>query len=148
MAQVITGSNYNLPLTAAPTVDSQTSQANLADLMVSQTSPEELSAAYSRVESRCVQSMSRCVSPVSSQYSNYSSQSSSPVSETFDGSPFGSTAAMVPQNFPQTPGFGSYGGGYGSQSVGSAHPVSSGAWAWSGQVYPQHVVHRSYSCRW
>lgn len=68
-----------------PYVDEETSQANLTDLMASQSSPEDLEAAYTRVESRCVQAVSRSVSPCNSQRnSRYSPEYPSPVSATFN----------------------------------------------------------------
>ena len=52
--------------------------------MASQSSPEDLDAAYMRVESRCVQAVSRSVSPCSSQRSSmYSPEYPSPISATF-----------------------------------------------------------------
>lgn len=73
-----------LPVQALPYVDEETSQANLADLMASQSSPEVLEAAYDRVEGRCNQAASRSVSPCSSQRSSmYSQAYPSPVSATF-----------------------------------------------------------------
>src|SRR2546423_12635659 len=78
-----------LPVKALPYADEVTSQTNLADLMASQTSPEDLEAAYERVETRCAEAASRSVSPCSSQRSSIYSQSyPSPVSATFgDQSP-------------------------------------------------------------
>ena len=52
-------------LATTSSIDEQTSQTNLADLMASQSSPVQLNAAYDRAESRCLQSMSRPPSPCS-----------------------------------------------------------------------------------
>lgn len=46
------------------TIDEQTSQTNLIDLMSSQSSPAEIDAAYDRAETRCLQSISRPPSPL------------------------------------------------------------------------------------
>ena len=91
-----------VPVASLPYVDEETSQANLADLMASQSSPEELEAAYERVESRCVQAVSRNVSPSSSQRSSlYSPEYPSPVSPTFGSqvplpTAFGFSSSQVP----------------------------------------------------
>jgi hypothetical protein len=60
---MVTAPTYGLSSTAS-TIDEQTSQTNLVDLMSSQSSPAALDAAYDRAETRCLQSISRPPSPL------------------------------------------------------------------------------------
>ena len=135
-----------------PAVDAQTSQMNIADLMASQSSPEELNAAYARVETRCAQSISRSPSPCPSQYSNYTSQCPSPISPTFSPGPFASPAITY-QDHSKDFGLGTYGNGFASP-VECNTPAMTGGWVWGNQVKPQTYdpyqpnIGRSASCRW
>jgi len=138
--------NYNSPLAIGPTVDEYTSQTNMADLIASQSSPEELEAAYARVESRCVQSISRNASPCNSQYS---SQCNTPVSATFPQNLFGSKEALLQPNYYQYEDSLS---GYGDDSR-SMTQVNNGTWEWANYAEPYSNKHhsslgRSASCRW
>lgn len=152
--------NYNIPLSVTPCIDDQTSQTNFADLMASQSSPEEIAASYARAESRCADSISRCSSPTSSQYSAYSSECPTPTSPSFSSDPFGSSLALsqpgMSQNFGYGPNEGElYGDIFVPKANNNIASIDSGGWAWGGEVYPQvpdsHFTGnfaRSRSCRW
>ena len=105
--------------------------------MASQSSPEELDAAYTRVESRCAESISRCASPCNSQYgySNYSSECPTPVSPTFSQPTFPSI--VIPnQDYSTGLGFTPYGNGS-TSAVECTGTETSGGWGWGNQVVPQ-----------
>jgi hypothetical protein len=155
-AQAIASSSYGYPLAIVQSVDEQTSQINVADLMASQSSPEELDAAYTRVESRCAESISRSASPCNSQYSysNYSSECPTPVSPTFS-QPAIPSIVIPNQGYSTGIGFGPYGNG--STSAIECECVGTGTsdgWGWGNQVEPQVSdpynpnLGRSASCRW
>jgi len=156
--QSMAATNYNAPVAMSPCVDEQTSQTNFADLMVSQSSSEEIAAAFARAESRCAESISRCASPAYSQYSSYSSECPTPTSPTFSSDPFGSSMALSPTGMSQNFGYGSEGGSYANsfspKPSGYFTSIDTGGWAWGGQVYPQtsdpftRNFSRSRSCRW
>lgn len=142
VARMLGGANYYVP----PILDDQTSQTNVADLLASQSSPDELSAAYARVEARCVQSISRNNSPCNSQYS---SECNSPVSPTFSEPMFGSKTALVQQDYCQV----------NSEFMGCGDNLDdttrdgNGSWGWSyymnsysDSYHP--TIGRSASCRW
>jgi hypothetical protein len=128
-----------LPLGIIPYLDDATSQTNMADLVASQSSSEELRAAYARVENRCVEAISRSVSPCGSSHaSGYSvySECSSPVSPTFsDQVPFASVFS-VPQQALSSAAVsdGSYGDGSGVLVRGNFSAVDSGGWVWGDQL--------------
>jgi hypothetical protein len=154
-AQAIASSSFGYPLLTVPSVDAQTSQTNIVDLMSSQSSPEELNAAYSRVETRCAQSLSRSPSPCISQYSNYSNCSSecpTPTSPTFGENPFASPIISC-QDQSQDFGFGPYNGGPASPTKDIAQGMTE-LWGWGNQVDQQSYnsyqpsIGRSTSCRW
>jgi hypothetical protein len=155
-------SNFNLPMT--PYVDEQTSQMNFEELVASQSSPEEFEAAYTRAETRSLESMSRCASPTGSQYSSYSSECPTPTSPTFGQNPFDSNYNLL-QPGPFNPfdhgscGYGPYGSGVYGQSFGpnSANPMGgagAGNGGWGEQAYVPTAdpyvptFGRSRSCRW
>ena len=152
--------NYTTPFALSPCIDEQASQANFNDLMVSQSSPEEIVASYARAEGRCADSISRCASPASSHYSAYSSECPTPTSPTFSSDPFGSSMALSqsyvsPQNFEYgSSDGGSYGDSFGYKPISNVASVDSGGWAWGGEVYRQPsdpftgTIARSRSCRW
>lgn len=64
---MIAASNFGFQPAMIPSLDEVTSQTNLEDLYQNQSSPEDLKASYTRVEQRCVQSISRNVSPATTQ---------------------------------------------------------------------------------
>jgi hypothetical protein len=112
-----------------PTIDEHTSQANVTDLMVSQSSAEELTASYARAESRCAQAISRCVSPCNSQYS---SACASPVSPTFSQDPFTSMLSIVQQAPTSTFESMQYGNGLAFPISGYVVGANTGGWRWEG----------------
>jgi len=73
----VAASSWGFQPNMLPPLDEVTSQINVEDLVESQTSPEALKASYSRVEHRCVQSISRNVSPATTQPSISPSSTSS-----------------------------------------------------------------------
>jgi hypothetical protein len=122
-----------------PYLDDATLQTNVADLIASQSSSEQLTAAYARVESRCAEAISRSVSPCASNrasgYSGYS-ECSTPVSPTFsDQVPFASVFS-VPQQALSSAAVSraSYGDDFASTVGGNASGVDSGGWVWGDQL--------------
>lgn len=119
--QAITASSFGFQPAMIASLDDVTSQTNVEDLVKSQSSPEELRASYSRVEHRCVQSISRNVSPASTQPSIYPGSNASTMGfynqqDAFAAItqkllPYASYGGEQPWQMQNMPGSGAGGGG-------------------------------------